>query len=271
MSSSSGSTCGFCGAQRGDLGVAHQLDGLVVGLAVKEALPGEHLVEQDPDREDVGARIDLLAARRLRGEIAHLPFDDPGVGHLDLAGRLGQAEVDDLHLPLLGHQHVGGRDVAVDDPQRRLVLLVGQLVGVGDPFADLHDDVERVRDGDPLADPPAPVEDRLEVDAVDELHDDEVRVLGVPDVEHLHDVRVLERERQPRLVQEHGHELLVLGQRREDALDGDVLLEPAHRLGDATENLRHAAGGHPLGDAISVIRHRRPRSKRAKTARTMTL
>ena len=197
-----------------------------------------------------------------------MPLTTPGSVDFDLTGRLGQPEVDHLDLPLLGHQHVGGRDVAVDDPQRRVVLLIGELVRVGDPLANLHDDVERVRDRDPLADPAPPVEERLEVDAVDVLHDDEVRVLGVPDVEHLHDVRVLERERQPRLVQEHGHELLVLGQRRQDALDGDVLLEPAHRLGDATEHLRHATGGHPLGDAISVIRHRRPKSRRA---RTMTL
>jgi hypothetical protein len=63
---------------------------------------------------------------------------------------------------------------------------------------------------------------------------------------------------QPRLVQEHRDELLVLGERRQDALDGDVLLEPAHRFGDAAEHLRHAAGRNPFGDAISTIGHRSP-------------
>ena len=47
--------------------------------------------------------------------------------------------------------------------------------------------------GHALVDPPPPVDDRLEVDAVDVLHDDEVRVLAVADVEHLDDVRVLQR------------------------------------------------------------------------------
>ena len=47
---------------RRDLRVADQLDGLVVGLAVEQALPGQELVEQDADREDVGAVVDLLAA-----------------------------------------------------------------------------------------------------------------------------------------------------------------------------------------------------------------
>ena len=65
---------------RRDLGLAHQLDGLVVGLAVEQALPGEHLLEHDADREDVGAVVDLLAARRLGRQVAELALDHAGVG-----------------------------------------------------------------------------------------------------------------------------------------------------------------------------------------------
>jgi len=55
------------------------------------------------------------------------------------------------------------------------------------------------------------LEQRLQIDAVHELHHDEVRVVDVTDVEHLHDVGVLKRQRKPGLVQEHRNELLVLG------------------------------------------------------------
>ena len=97
---------------------------------------------------------------------------------------------------------------------------------------------------------------RLEIHAVDELHDDEVGVVGVADVEDLDDVGVLEEQRQARLVQEHGDELRVLGQRGQDALDGDVLAEALQGLGDALEDLGHAAGGYLVRDSITAIRHR---------------
>ena len=197
-------------------------------------------------------------ARRLGRQVAQLPLHDAGVGDLDLACRLGEAEVHDLHLALLRDEHVGRRDVAVDDPHQPAGLGVVHLVRVGEAFAHLEDDVEAVRDRDAAVDPAAPFEQRLQIDAVDVLHDDEVRVLAVADVEHLHDVRVLEGERQPRLVQEHRDELLVLGEGRQDALDGDVLLEPAHRFRDAAEHLCHASGRDSLGDAISTIGHRSP-------------
>ena len=61
------------GVLRGDrrhLGLPHQLDRLVVGLAVEEALAGQQLVQEDADGEDVGAAVDLLAARRLGRQVA---------------------------------------------------------------------------------------------------------------------------------------------------------------------------------------------------------
>ena len=86
-----------------------------VGVAEEEALPGEHLPEDDPHGEDVGAGVDLLPLRGLGREVAELALDDPGLALLELARRLGEAEVDDLHLAVLGDEHVGRRHVAVDD------------------------------------------------------------------------------------------------------------------------------------------------------------
>jgi hypothetical protein len=39
----------------------------------------------------------------------------PGLALLELARRLGEAEVDDLHLAVLRDEHVGRRHVAVHD------------------------------------------------------------------------------------------------------------------------------------------------------------
>jgi hypothetical protein len=107
------------------------------------------------------------------------------------------------------------------------------VVGVGQPLADLHDDVDGLPDGEHPADPAPPLQQLLQIHPVDELHHDEVRLVGVADVEHLDDVGVLEVQRQPRLVQEHGDELLVLRQRGQNALDGDVLAESLDGFGDA--------------------------------------
>ena len=118
---------------RGDrrhLGLAHQLDRLVVGLAVEQALAGEQLVQQDADGEDVGAAVDLLAAGRLGRQVAELALDHARVGRLELRGRLGQAEVHQLHLAALGDEDVGRRDVAVHDAELAPVLRVGDVVRV---------------------------------------------------------------------------------------------------------------------------------------------
>jgi hypothetical protein len=50
------------------------------------------------------------------------------------------------------------------------------------------------------------------------------------------------RAREPRLVEEHPDELLVRREVRQDALDGDLLLEARDARGLAPEDLRHAAG-----------------------------
>src|SRR5262249_14767718 len=94
-------------------------------------------------------------------------------------------------------------------------------------------------------------------------------VVADADVEHLGHVRVREVRGEPRLVEEHLDELLLLAQMRKDALDRDALLEPLDPpvLGDV--HLGHAARREALDDLISLLlvgfRHA-PRERTTKGA-----
>ena len=134
----------------------------------------------------------------------------------------------------------------MDDAERLVGLRVLERVRVLERLAALDHDVDRVGDLEPLVLLLLSLDECLEVAPVDELHDEEVRVVRrLRDVEDLDDVRVLEEQREPRLVEEHRDELLVLGEVRQDALDRDRLLEPLHRLGHAAKHLGHAAMVEP--------------------------
>ena len=149
---------------------------------------GQEFVEQDAERIDVAAGVDverphlgLLGAHVFEGADdgaklgEHRPLGQP------LLDRFGHAEVDHLGLGLAvaeGHQHVGWLDVAVDNPL---------LVGVLDRPADREEEFEPfARRQEMLV---AVFGDR---DAVDQFHH-EVRPpgLGRADIEDPGDVGVI--------------------------------------------------------------------------------
>ena len=90
--------------------------------------PGQHLVEDDAERELVAPEVDGLAPRLLRRHVGHRPEDDPLLAHGRERGRAGvgrlvvrdvvpgEAEVEELRVPVLRQEDVLGLDVAVDDP-----------------------------------------------------------------------------------------------------------------------------------------------------------
>ena len=237
--------------------LADLLDGGVVGVAVEQALAREQLPQDDAHREHVGASVDLEPARGLGGQVAELALHHAGIGRLDLAVGLGQAEVHELHLAVLRQQDVRRRDVAVDDAERLVGLGVLELVGVLQRLAALDHHVDDRGGVEALALAALALDQPLQVAPVHELHHEEVRVVGrLRDVEDLDDVGVLQEQRQPRLVEEHADELLVLRQVRQDAFDRNRLLEALHRLGDAAEDLRHAAVIEAFRDRISVAHPR---------------
>ena len=102
-----------------------------------------------------------------------------GIGREPLAGRLGDAEVDDLghrRTVLERHQHVGGFQVAVDDPL---------LVRVLHRPADQHEQLQPLRDRQVIL--VAVGRDRHAVDQVH--HEVGPTRVGGPGVEHAGDVR----------------------------------------------------------------------------------
>ncbi len=80
--------------QRHAAQVAHDLLGVVAG---KQALAGQHLVDDRAGREHVGARVQVQAAGLLGRHVAPLAHDAQRARHVE-ADRLGDAEVADLRL-----------------------------------------------------------------------------------------------------------------------------------------------------------------------------
>jgi len=82
----------------------------------------QHLVEDAPQRIDIGARVQLaLATRLLRAHVGRGSEHQPGLGQVDRATRglvirwkrLRDAEVGDQRVPL-GEQYVFRLDVAME-------------------------------------------------------------------------------------------------------------------------------------------------------------
>ena len=177
-------------------------------VPVEGPLPGQHLVEHAAEGEDVGAPVCRLPASLLRREIAHGAEDGarggalillqgaghvvtPGLGELDL----GEAEVQDLHPAVLGHEEVVRLEVPVDDP-----LLVGSAEALG----HLHSDVHGLPHGQGAIPEPVPQRSTLEV-----LHDG-VRDVALPaEIVERKDVRVGERGNRLGLALEPGESVRV--------------------------------------------------------------
>ena len=116
--------------------------GLVGALGLEGVLPGDGLVDDRAEGEEIRKRGDGLTTRLLRRHVGVLPLQHAGFG-LRLHGgpRLGNAEIRELDLTLVADEHVVGRDVAVDDVQWPM-LCVSAAVGVVETFRDFGADVD---------------------------------------------------------------------------------------------------------------------------------
>ncbi len=152
----------------------HELGRLVVDdlvqqggdvLAQERPLAGQHFEEDDTQREDVGAGVDLALENLLRRHVGRCGRGGSGPGDVDrLYG--GDAEVHQVGLARFVQEDVVGLDVAVDD---------AALVGVVEGPQDRHGQVRDLLDAE-LA---ARVQAAAEAAAGDVLHDD-VSLPGLP-------------------------------------------------------------------------------------------
>ena len=165
----------------------------------------------------------------------------------------GDAEVEDLHRAVVGDEDVVRRDVAVDDVERPPVE-ADLLVRVVEARGDAHDHVERVLHRHAPARRAERLAHAAHVLAVEVLHGDEGATVGLAHVVHLRQVGVIQRRRDPRLVEEHPHEVGVGGELREDALDDADLLHAGDAGGASHPDLGHAADGDLLEELIFAER-----------------
>ena len=135
------------------------------------------------------------------------------------------------------------------DDLERIPRRIARLVCMVETRTDADDDVQHVLEPQHVVRGRA--DDPAEVLAVDVLHREEVLVVLEADVVDRGDVRVLERGDQPRLVEQHPHEPLVLRLLREDALQRDELREATDAVGAREEQLRHAAGAERSDERVA--------------------
>jgi hypothetical protein len=201
-------------------------------LADEGQLRGEHLVEQNTEREDVRARVDRSALDLLGRHIDERPHDLAGAGHVGrvlgghrrhigddrlrrrhaIIDQLAETEVEDLGDALVGQHHVVRLEVPV---QHALA------VGPRQAGRDAGRDLERPLDAEGLT--AYQVAQRL---ATYVLHDDERRPVLLADVVDSGDVRVIEGGRQHRLLLESLPPLLVPRDLGGEELDRHLPVEP---------------------------------------------
>ena len=218
---------------------------LEIAVAGERRRAGRQLIEDGPQREDVAAAIDGATAALLGRHVGELSLERPLLRLGPLERPLGDAEVGDLHRAVVGDEHVRRRDVAVDDPHRLAAraeprVRVVQPVGGGGDDADGVPELERR--GGQVRRAGVRAHELAQVGAVDVLHREERGVAVGADVVDLGDVRVRERRREARLVEEHPEQLGIERVLRQDPLEHDQLLEPLDA--DAQEP-RQIDFGHP--------------------------
>ncbi len=159
----------------GDLAERHRLfvqnlvdDGSDVS-AIERLPVGEELVHHDPNREDVGASIDVLPVHLLGRGVLDRAHENSGLGH----GRgfhVHDPEVHHLDLAFVIDQNVRGLNVAMNQ---------AVPVGIIQPLTKLRNDLELAgqRHGRPAGNR------FLEALALDELHGDERLARGLAEIE----------------------------------------------------------------------------------------
>ena len=214
---------------------------------------GEADINQCPPGGDQGVRdLAQLLGREVRQLSLHQAVDAP----LSADARLGETEVDELHLTGVGQEHVPRVDVSMDHGEWATVL-VGELVRRVQPRGHLRADprAQAVREA------PAPLDERVpqvrERATRQELHGDEAMVARDPVLERADDVGVREAREDLGFVREHAEVARVATVLVADHLERDELLTPVVCDPAPDVHVGHAAAADPRADLVAAQRHGR--------------
>ena len=205
-------------------------------IAVKGRPSGQHLIHHNTERIKIRPCIHMRALGLLRRNVVYRA--ERLARKRALSRRhLRNAEVCDLDAAILEHHDVVRLDVTVDNAAAVRVL---------ERLCDLRGKMQRL----------APVEHLLllhillERDAVDQLHNDIVHILGMGHVIDAHDVWMGHHGDGLRLGMEAAAELLVLRKLLLEYLDGDEAVQAvaARLVYDG-----HAAGADHLQYFVAII------------------
>ena len=233
---------GPAGSARQDRKVRRLVEDLVERghhrVGADRLLTGDQLVEDEADREEIAAAVELSRADLLGRHVVRGADDRAARGGAE-TGEAGDAEVHDLRRPPVGQEHVRRLHVAVDD---------AVLVRVAESPQHLQDERQRR----PRIRPNAGADRLGEVDALQQLERHERSAFVFPELVDDHDVRVgqprgglgLPKETRPRLaigdaVRHHLERHLAI----EAVVVGSV--DRAHR--SPAELAGHAIAADPIG------------------------
>jgi len=248
ISSSCGGKLRIQAANRRRNSRENRLDDRASRFAAKRRPARRHFVQQKPQRENVGARIEIVAANMLRRHVSGSAADDAddrnaflsrfrrGIVRREsqsvLGNKFGQAEIEHLRLPALRDENVRRFDVAMND-----ALGVRGVDGV----RDLNPEVENLFDRDRVT-----VQVLAQRFAVDELHRDERRVVLLADVVDRADARMVQCGRGQRFAAKALQCLRILRHAVGQELQRDRALQP--RIGRLVDDT-HSSSTEFLQDA----------------------
>jgi hypothetical protein len=228
------------GGRHGSAGVRRRLgdvghDHAHAGLVRERRLAREALIDDASERIHVGGGRQILSADLLGRHVVERSERLAGTGQQAALEILCQSEIGDVGGAVGVEQHVAGLDVAMDHPASE-----EGVEAVGDLLAHRHDRLAAER---PFALQLVP-----ERAALDEALYEVGNALVLADVEHRHDVRVLD------LLGDRGlaHEALAIHVLVSDLAADDLQRGLLAVLADRAEHVAHAADPDELDEAVGA-------------------
>ncbi len=229
----------------------HAVQGVGFAFTLEESLVGEHFPQDGADREDVGPPIDHPAARLLRRHVGELALELTRARRREPRRRARDAEVRDARGAVDADEDVLRRHVAVNQVEVAIVVVFELVSRVKSGERVQHDAVGD-GNGNALAARCGAREKARQRVPLDVFHHEVVAAVGRAHFEDGHDVRMMDRCGQARLVEEHLDELLFAGQVRVQSFDRDETLEAADAEDTSQKHSGHATG-REFGDQLVAI------------------